>query len=186
MNQLRKLLSRTRTANQPTLQKIRDEAVAKYEDQFYLLLTELEYLNEIELDEEVLTYVNTRVPLLLKEIDDLFENCKTACIQAAPRSLHEDLEELSKSNKYAYAQTCKSLKTIEACVQFNTLFSMFESRLHALNRKLGKHTPSRRSSAKTRTKTKPTSTAKSRQPRQIARHTIRKFHKYYNQFLGLD
>jgi len=188
MNQVKKLLSRLRPQDPLQLQKIRDEAAARYENKFYLLLTEIEYLNEIELDEEVLAYANKHLPLLLQEIDDLFNTCKTACNKAAPHTLRKDLEHLSKSNKYAYAQTCKSLKTIEACIQFNTLYSMFESRLHALNRKLDKQTPSRKTKTTTRRSSKKpgtrTRSIRRSSVKQINREAVRQFQTHYDEFLS--
>ena len=186
MNQIRKLLSRIRPTDQTQLQQIRNEAEAAYTNKFYLLLTELEYLNEIELDEEILTYANKRLPILIQEIDDLFNTCKTACNKAAPHTLLKDLEHLSKSNKYAYTQTCKSLKTIESCIQFNTLYSMFESRLNKLNRKLEKQTPSRktgtrRSSRSLKTKTR---SIRSSSRRRINREAIRQFQTHYYDFFS--
>lgn len=193
MNQIRQILSILRPNTQFDLQKIRDEAEAKYKNKFYLLLTELEYLNEIELDEKVLTYVNNRVPLLLQEFAKLFKKCKTACNKAAPRSLHEDLEQLSKSNKYAYTQTCKSLKIIKECIQFNTLYSMFETRLNKLSRKLDEtnslRKPSSRKSSKKSvikmSKTRSRRSSNNSTPHRINQAVVQKFQEHYKDFLAL-
>ena len=136
MTSVRSILSSIALDKQQYLQQIRDDAEKKYKKKFNGLIHDIDYLIKYEMDFDILKYLNEHFPTLLEKLEELFERCKRICKRYAPKNTIEQFSNLEKTSKYAYAQTCKSIKVIDACVKFNTLFSLFEIRLNMLNNKI--------------------------------------------------
>jgi DNA-binding protein H-NS len=136
MTSVRSILSSIALDKQQCLQQIRDDAEKKYKKQFNELIHDIDDLIKYEIDFDILKYLNDKFPALIKKLEELFEKCKRVCKKYAPEQTKEQFAGLERTSKYAYAQTCKSIKVIDACVKFNTLFSLFEIRLNMLNNKI--------------------------------------------------
>lgn len=150
MNRVRSILSSIALDKHQHLQQIRDDAEQKYSTQFIRLIQEVDHLidsdlsSDSELDMFMLQKLNDHFIKLIQKLEDLFERCKKICKKYAPENVIDQLDSLERESRYSYAQTCKSIKVIDACVKFNTLFSLFEVRLNKLNKKLRSIGQSRR------------------------------------------
>ena len=141
MNFIKSLIQETNAhRNNELLQKIRNNAEKKYTRQFCKLVTEIDFLIDEKIDltrsATPLNSVNDQLLSVIIKLNDLFAKCKKECAKHAPPNAREQFDDLETNNKYSYAQICKSVKIIEACIKFNYLFSMFETRLNRLYSKL--------------------------------------------------
>lgn len=136
MNSVRSILSSIALDKQHYLQQIRDDAEKKYKKKFNGLILEIDYLIKYEMDYDILNDLNEHFQTLIEKLEELFEKCKRVCKRYAPKYTKEQFTDLERTSKYAYAQTCKSIKVIDACVKFNTLFSIFETNLNRLNNRI--------------------------------------------------
>lgn len=134
--------------NNEYLQQIRDSAEKKYKLQYEKILTGIDFLIDSKTDLNwsvmILHRVNEQLPSVLIKLYELFTLCKEKCNKEIPPNTpqRDQLNDLETKNKYAYAQTCKSLKIIKACIKFNSLCSLFESRLNRLFQKIISETSS--------------------------------------------
>jgi len=189
MTSVRSILSSIALDKQNFLQQIRNDAEKKYRKQFDTLIQEIDYLIKYDLDFDILTDLNDEFPILIKKLEELFERCKKICKRYAPKNTTEQFSNLEKTSKYAYAQTCKSIKVIDACVKFNTLFSIFETSLNILNNKIKRMNRSRRRTIRSHSIIKSSRSrltrVESKSSRTMSNHSIDVFYKNFEDFSTL-
>jgi len=189
MTSVRSILSSIALDKHQYLQQIRNDAEKKYRKQFDILIQEIDYLIKYDLDFDTLTDLNDEFPILIKKLEELFERCKRICKRYAPKNTTEQFSNLEKTSKYAYAQTCKSIKVIDACVKFNTLFSLFEIRLNMLNNKIKRMDRSRRRTVRSHSIIKSSrirlSRTNSKLPRARSNPSIDVFYRNFDNFSTL-
>jgi len=186
MNFIKTIISDTN--NNELLQKIRDDAEKKYTRQFGKLLTGIDFLIDEKTDLTwsvvILNRVNDQLPSVIKKLNDLFARCKKECKKHAPSHTIEQFDDLETNNKYSYAQTCKSFKIIEACIKFNYLFSLFETRLNRLYRKTkSSKTRASRSASRSSSSSKSKSKTRRESPKSPTINSLDKFIETYREFV---
>jgi len=135
-SKIQKTINKITLDDQKLLQRFRDDANAKYTEQYHDLINEIDYLRSNEIVFHTLQNVNDGLKQLLENLMRLFDRCKTICKRYAPIETFDQLDQMENDSKYAYAQTCKSIRVIEDCVKFLTLYALFEMRLQELKTKI--------------------------------------------------